>query len=161
MQIYTLQKFATYDQIHESIKQQHSDRSEIDRKLPVKSNSSPLGSQRFPCKLDMKCLFFSVFPRLNYCPVMCLCVRECGCVRVCRCQNGYVSQPVSEKASVRLSLYLSVFRDVVSSCSHPFPLFPPPIDVIKRVCQSSMRINPRETPSSLPLSLDRLVVTQT
>lgn len=47
-----------------------------------------------------------------------------------------------------------------------FALFPPPfrhhlLMLLRRVCQSSTGIKPPETPSSLPLSTDRLVVTQT
>ena len=80
-----------------------------------------------------------------------VCARARVCVRTReRERDGYVSQPVNVKASVRRSL--SVCRGVVSSCSRLSPLFFLPIDVIKRVCQSCTEINPRETPSSLPLS---------
>lgn len=61
---------------------------------------------------------------------------------------------------------LSVLRGAVSSCSRRFCSQPPPLRhhllmLLRRVCQSSTGIKPPETPSSLPLALYRLVVTQT
>lgn len=126
--------------------------------LPVKSNSSPLGSQRFLCRLDMKYFLSSVFLSSQLLAGWMWSLRVCqsGCACMCLCQARMsVKSSVRHRRCGRLSLGLyglSVLRDVVSSCSLAFALFSPPIDAIKRVCQSSTRINPRETPSSLPLS---------
>lgn len=94
------------------------------------------------------------FPLPNYWPVGCaayVCAKVD--VHVCPCAKRTSVKLSAGKASVRLSLSLCLSS--ATSFRHvPVPLLPfsPSTDAIKRVCQKSTRINPRETPSSLPLS---------
>lgn len=108
------------------------------------------------------------------------CLQKVDDVHVCPClcqAPVCVSQAVSEEGeeeeeegglTVRPSLSLVCPSSAVPFRHVPvaFALNPPPLRhhllmLLRRVCQSSTGIKPPETPSSLPLALYRLVVTQT
>lgn len=145
-------------------------------RVPVKSNSFPSGSQRFLARLDMKC------PHLLWISAAQLLLARMRSLRVCKkwmmCMYVpvCVSQAVSEEEGEVVLAVRPSPSLVCPSSAMPFRHVPrrvcphPPLSrslrhhllmLLRRVCQSSSGIKPPETPSSLPLALDRLVVTQT
>lgn len=152
MQTNALQKFATHDQIQNQLSGNTQWPKRDWQKATCKVELLSAGVTEISVQAWHEMPFPPLFSPVSITVRLCVCVQEwmCTCVSVPK----RVCQSTRQWKGVCPSVSLSVRPPRRRFVMFPsFPLYSPPIDIIKRVCQGSMRINPRETPSSLLASL--------